>query len=137
MGTLEQSVPDAIRAFGLYFSEIPEFDCKPVLFPSDRQMTTQQAIILGMLLALTPSALFLTWVLWQEGKLPPHDQLGLPYRRFENTASDLIDCAEHINDEITTQQELVARLRLINSCRLILVAVGFTVSMDQSQAPRP
>ena len=36
-------------------------------------MTTLQAIIFGMLLALTPSALFLTWVLWQEGSLPPHD----------------------------------------------------------------
>jgi hypothetical protein len=74
-GTLEsrkESVPDAIRAFGLYFSEIPEFDCKSAL-PSDRQMTTLQAIIFGMLLALTPSALFLTWVLWQEGRLPPHD----------------------------------------------------------------
>jgi hypothetical protein len=79
-------------------------------------MSTPQAIILGMMLALTPSVLVLTWALW-----PPHDQLELPYRCFENTASDLIDCAEHINDEITTQQELVARLRLINSCRLVLV----------------
>src|ERR1700688_2457476 len=43
------------------------------------------AIIWGMLLVLTPSALFLVWVLWQEGKLPPHDQLELPYR-FESTA---------------------------------------------------
>ena len=90
-------------------------------------MTTLQAIIFGMLLALTPSALFLTWVLWQEGRLPAHDHLGLLYHCFENTASDLIDCAGHINDEITTQQELVARLRLINSCRLVLVAVGFTI----------
>jgi hypothetical protein len=94
-------------------------------------MTTLQAIILGMLLALTPSTLFLTWVLWQDGKLPPHDQLELPYRRFENTASDLINCAEHINDEISTQQELVARLGLINSCRLVLVTVGFTVIMNR------
>ena len=89
-------------------------------------MSTPQAIILGMMLALTPSVLALTWALWS-----PHDQLELPYRCFENTASDLIDCAGHINDEITTQQELVARLRLINSCRLILVAVGFTVSMPR------
>jgi hypothetical protein len=94
-------------------------------------MSTLQAIILGMLLALTPSVLFLTWVLWQGGKLPLHDQLELPYGRFENTASDLIDCAEHINDEITTQRELVARLRLINSCRLVLVTVGFTVIMNR------
>ena len=36
------------------------------------------AIIWGMLLVLTPSALFLVWVLWQEGKLPPHDQPVLP-----------------------------------------------------------
>ena len=61
----------------------------------------------------------------------PHDQLELSYRCFENTASDLIDCAAHINDEITTQEELVARLRLLDSCRLILVAVGFTVSMNR------
>jgi hypothetical protein len=93
-------------------------------------MSTPQAIILGMLLVLTPSALFLMWVLWQEGKLPPHDQLELLYR-FESTASDLIDCVEHINDEITSQQELVARLRLINSCRLVLVAVGFTVILNR------
>ena len=37
--------------------------------------------------------------------MPPHDQLELPYRRFENTAFDLINCAEHINDEITAPQE--------------------------------
>jgi hypothetical protein len=73
-------------------------------------------------------------VLWQEGKLP-HDQLELSYRCFEDTASDLIDCAAHINDEITTQQELVARLRLIDSCKSVLVAVGFTVSIG-SQALR-
>src|ERR1700686_5645709 len=36
------------------------------------------AIILGMLLVLTPSALFLVWVLWQEGKLPPADRPVLP-----------------------------------------------------------
>jgi len=36
-----------------------------------------------------------------------------------------------IKDEITTPQELLARLRLINACRLVLVAVGFTVSMDR------
>jgi hypothetical protein len=62
-------------------------------------MSTLQAIILGMLLVLTPSALFLAWVLWQDGKLPPRDQLELSRHRFENTASDLIDCADHINDE--------------------------------------
>jgi hypothetical protein len=94
-------------------------------------MNTLQAIILGMLLVLTPSALFLAWVLWQDGKLPPHDQLELSRHRFENTASDLIDCADHINDEIITRQQLVARLRLINSCRLVLVMVGFTVIMDR------
>jgi hypothetical protein len=66
----------------------------------------------------------------------PHDQLELPYRCFENTASDLIDCAAHINDEITTEQELVARLRLINSCKSVLVAVGFTVSMNRKPPPR-
>src|ERR1700738_2303228 len=96
---------DAIRAFGLYFSKIREFDSRSV--PPERPaMSTLQAIILGMLLVLTPSALFLTWVLWQDGKLPPHDQPELPYhRRFENTAFDLISCAGHINNEITTQQE--------------------------------
>jgi hypothetical protein len=94
-------------------------------------MSTLQATILGMLLVLTPSALFLTWVLWQDGKLPPHDQLELSRHRFENTASDLIDCADHINDEIITRQQLVARLRLINSCRLVLVMVGFTVIMNR------
>ena len=35
---------DAIRAFGLYFSEILKFDCKPVLFPSDPQMNIPKMI---------------------------------------------------------------------------------------------
>jgi hypothetical protein len=90
-------------------------------------MSTLQATILGILLVLTPSALFPTWVLWQDGKWPPHDQLELSRHRFENTASDLIDCA----DEIITRQQLVAPLRLTNSCRLILVMVGFTVILDR------
>ena len=90
-------------------------------------MSTPQAIILGMMLTLTPSVLVLTWSLW-----PPHDQFELPCRSFENTVSDLIDCAEHINDEITTQQEFVARLRLIKSGRLVLVMAGFTVSRDRT-----
>jgi hypothetical protein len=82
----------------------------------------------GNVFGVDSVSVVLTWVVWQEGKLS-HDQLE--YRCFENAASDLIDCAAHINDEITTQQELVARLRLINSCRLVLVAVGFTISMDR------
>ena len=99
-------------------------------------MTTLQAIIFGMLLALTPSTWFLTWVLWQDGKLPPDDQLELPYRRFGNTASDLIDCAEHINDEITSQQELVARLRLINFVQADPRRRRLH-RQHESQAPRP
>ncbi|SHG54525.1 hypothetical protein SAMN05444169_2983 [Bradyrhizobium erythrophlei] len=82
----------------------------------------------GNVFGVDSVSVVLTWVVWQEGKLS-HDQLE--YRCFENAASDLIDCAAHINDEITTQQELVARLRLINSCRMVLVAVGFTISMDR------
>ena len=83
-----------------------------------------------MSLTLTPSALFGRGCFGRRAKLP-HDQFELPCRSFENTVSDLIDCAEHINDEITTQQEFVARLRLINSCRLVLVKVGFTVIMNR------
>ena len=75
---------DAIRVFGLYFSKIREFDSK-----SRFRMTlsTLQAIILGMLLVLTPSALFLTWVLWQKGKLPPHDQLDWSLLRWASPSS--------------------------------------------------
>ena len=84
-----------------------------------------------MSLTLTPSALFGRGCFGRRAKLP-HDQFELPCRSFENTVSDLIDCAEHINDEITTQQEFVARLRLIKSCRLVLVMAGFTVSRDRT-----
>ena len=97
-------------------------------------VTTSQAIILGMMPALTPSVLLLMWVLWRDGKLSLHRGQPeiMPCCRFDHTASDLRDLAERINDSPTSQRELAARLRLTESCRLVLVMVGFNVEMHRA-----
>lgn len=72
-------------------------------------MGALQAIILGMLLALTPSAWFLTWVLWQGGKLSSRR----PDFFEDRLAVDLKYFTDHINDAVSTPEQLVARLRLL------------------------
>ena len=46
---------------------------------------------------------------------------NMSYCRFENTADDLFDCLEHIEDDLG-QIEHEARRRLINHCREIVKA---------------
>lgn len=53
---------------------------------------------------------------------------NMSYCRFENTASDLSDCEEHIKDHLTGDHEPPARDRLIATCKKILEAVGYSVS---------
>lgn len=55
---------------------------------------------------------------------------NMPYCRFENTARDLADCAEHICDPLLGI-EAAARMQLIISCKKILEAVGFDIDMHQ------
>ena len=42
---------------------------------------------------------------------------NMSYCRFENTLSDLQDCAEHVNDEGLSNTEASARRDLIELCR--------------------
>jgi hypothetical protein len=57
---------------------------------------------------------------------------NMSYCRFENTARDLADCAEHIHDGLTDNTyEAKARLRLIGLCKSILQDVGFEIKMSQ------
>jgi hypothetical protein len=52
---------------------------------------------------------------------------NMSYCRFENTASDLRDCAEHIQEKLFGPHEVDARLRLIEICKEILDNVGIEV----------
>lgn len=45
---------------------------------------------------------------------------NMDYCRFENTARDLKDCAEHMEDELSGD-ELRARVRLVKLCYEILM----------------
>jgi hypothetical protein len=51
---------------------------------------------------------------------------NMSYCRFENTARDLRDCASHIGDELDGDESR-ARLWLIETCKIILDAVGIEV----------
>lgn len=45
------------------------------------------------------------------------------YCRFENTLSDLIDCYEHINDDLSMEykrKERNARKELVEYCKMII-----------------
>lgn len=45
---------------------------------------------------------------------------NMSYCRFENTAKDLEDCSEHINDDLSdSDYERRARKRLVALCRQI------------------
>lgn len=55
---------------------------------------------------------------------------NMSYCRFRNTAGDLRDCADHINDRLT-DDERRARLELIRTCAKILVEVGFDIDAYQ------
>jgi hypothetical protein len=71
-------------------------------------------------------------VLWLDGKLPLYQREVLPQLFEERVAADLAEYIEHIlHDGIANSDELAARLRLIGAARTLLVAVGFTVSMDR------
>jgi len=48
---------------------------------------------------------------------------NMSYCRFENTASDLLDCLEHIRDDVSDSEEN-ARQKLIDLCREIVAMEG-------------
>jgi hypothetical protein len=53
---------------------------------------------------------------------------NMSYCRFENTNSDLGDCAEHILDHLDSNYEGPARVSLVEKCMEILEALGFEVT---------
>lgn len=57
---------------------------------------------------------------------------NMGYCRFENTASDLADCADHITDKLGSEYEQAGRKSLIRSCIDILETLGY--SIDDSEA---
>jgi len=56
---------------------------------------------------------------------------NMSYCRFENTASDLGDCCEHILDKLTGDYEPPARVSLIKYCVSILEALDFEIWTDE------
>ena len=47
---------------------------------------------------------------------------NMGYCRFENTAADLRDCLEHIDDDLSLK-EAEARVKLVKTCQKILDSV--------------
>lgn len=58
---------------------------------------------------------------------------NMSYCRFQNTLSDLRDCAEHIDDALG-KDEHRARLHLIDHCVDILDAIGIEVDVADVDA---
>ena len=58
---------------------------------------------------------------------------NMSYCRFENTSSDLADCAAHIHDQLDDDDELQGRQHLLDTCKEILEAVGCEIDTSQSE----
>lgn len=56
---------------------------------------------------------------------------NMSYCRFQNTASDLRDCLDHIDDEVSTDEGM-ARRRMIRTCVEILESLGFTIDSQEA-----
>jgi hypothetical protein len=56
---------------------------------------------------------------------------NMSYCRFQNTLPDLIDCQEHMHDEVSKHEER-ARNELIATCVEILESLEYTVEAPQS-----
>jgi hypothetical protein len=106
----------------------------PILL-GETDMPTWQAIIFGVLIAYTPAAAFIAFVLWREGDfnpLPPRryrpeilTSERVPYTRL---ASEIRNAAEHVNDTpLINQTELAQRISFLNACKFALVQVGFEI----------
>jgi hypothetical protein len=93
-------------------------------------MTTTQAIVLGAMLALTPSVLLMTWALWRDAK-PPAPPEHPDIDHIEDMAVDLRHYADRIHDQVSNPNELRARLELIRACKLLLAAVGYRFTVDE------
>lgn len=55
---------------------------------------------------------------------------NMSYCRFQNTAGDLIDCTEHMDDGDLSDDEKKARTSLIKSCVEIALSFGHEVGQD-------
>jgi hypothetical protein len=93
-------------------------------------MSTEQAILLGALLALTPSVLLMTWALRWDSKLPSPQQPDILAEHIEDMAFDLRRYADRIHDQPSSPNELRARLELIRACKLVLAAAGYGFTVD-------
>jgi hypothetical protein len=93
-------------------------------------MSTEQAILLGALLALTPSVLLMTFALWWDDK-PPPQQPDILAEHIEDMAVDLRRYAEGWQRPLASPTELAARLELIRACKLVLAAAGYSFSIDE------
>jgi len=58
---------------------------------------------------------------------------NMSYCRFENTLSDLKDCANHIEDDDLSETEQEARTRLLKLCKEILTDQMYDVISPDEQ----
>lgn len=58
---------------------------------------------------------------------------NMSYCRFHNTAQDLRDCLDHVDDELS-EGEHKARVRMVRHCAHFLRNAGVDISDDQIKA---
>ena len=59
---------------------------------------------------------------------------NMSYCRFENTANDLTDCDEHMEDATLSEAEKAARLRLIRIC--CRIASDYEHEIEKTKKPK-
>jgi hypothetical protein len=89
-------------------------------------MNTISAMILGALLALTPSVLVVTWAVWRDGKLPAPRETPII-----DMARELRSFADHIIDPVASPEDLAVRLRVISAAKALLAAAGYTFTINE------
>lgn len=56
---------------------------------------------------------------------------NMSYCRFENTAADLSDCLDHMDDEDLSSYEIEGRKRIIVLCMEIALAYGSEITQPE------
>jgi hypothetical protein len=58
---------------------------------------------------------------------------NMSYCRFANTASDLRDCRDNLDDRLTSEHEIRARKHLLYLCLDILSSAGVDIDTHQAE----
>ncbi len=81
-------------------------------------------IILGLILVLAAFVYGRELWQWIKSKQKGEEMANMSYCRFENTAGDLRDCVEHMEDKLDSRSEIHARRRIVEMAMSIVEEFG-------------